>query len=168
MIVCCALALVAAGTGAPTVPAPAGIERLAVYDGTWRLTADQLATPYSKPGHTTTTIANRCTRFEQHLACGQTVDGVAEGMVVFSYDAAAKRYASLPISPDGAGHPGRLEVAGDRLIFPWDDDSSGATVHFRVTNDVLGPATIAYRKEYSTDGTTWLPIETGTERRVAR
>ena len=158
-----------AGTG-PLVSATAaaGIERLAFYDGTWRLTAEALATPVSKAAHISSTVANRCTRFMQHLTCEQTVDGVPAGLLVFSFDAATSRYASLPVAPDGSGHSAAIEVGGDGIAFPWMQEVDGKTVRFRVTNMLTTPDTIAYRKEYAPDGTTWLPIETGTEHRVGR
>jgi len=115
-----------------------------------------------------TVIANRCLKFMQHLACGQNVDGKDAGLIVFSFDPATSRYATLAITADGIGHSGRLEVDGARWLFPWDEERGGKMVHFRVSNVFVHPDEIAYSKEYSTDGVSWRAMETGTEHHLGR
>ncbi len=151
----------------PLVAAPGGIDRLAFFNGTWRLDSDSRETPHSSPGHTTLTVATRCQRFMHHLACQQTVDGIPAGLVVFTFDPVSGRYASLGVRKDGSGTTSAVEVDGTRVTFPWTQDFNGATVHFRIVNTLTAPDTIAYRKDYSADGTTWLPVESGVERRIA-
>lgn len=146
--------------------APAGIEPLIAYAGKWRLEVHSLPTLYSKAGTSRLTIVNRCLVFMQHLACGQNVDGRDSGMIIFSYDAASGRYASLIVSADGTGQPGRLERDGDLWIFPWDEQHGGQTVHMRVTNRFVGPNEIAYSKDFSNDGRIWTNLETGREQRA--
>lgn len=150
----------------PPAVAADGIERLAFYNGRWRLESTTLATPHSKVGTTTMSIDNVCQRFLQHLSCARTVDGKPAQLIVFTFDPASARYTSLPVGADGNGHAARLRVEGNRLTFPWQDTVGGALVWFRVVNTLSGPDTIAYAREYSNDGEHWLPIESGTEHRV--
>ena len=58
-------------------------------------------------------------------------------------------------------------VDGKTITFPWAINDNGKAVYMRIVNTFTTPDTIDFRQEYSEDNHKWIPMATGTERRLA-
>lgn len=146
---------------------PQGLDRLAAYAGEWDATMSHLDTPYSKTGDEHHRLFNDCWRSDTFYVCRQSVDGKSVALLVFTYDAAADRYASYPVVPGSdSAHAGVLLIHGQEWVFPWDATEQGKTTHFRVVNTWSTPDRIEFRQEYSADGEHWTLMATGHETRI--
>ena len=145
---------------------PVGLDRIAVYAGTWHNRVEHYATPYGKAGTETTTLRNDCWRARAFYACEQVVDGKPVALVVFVYDIAKHSYITHPIPADGsAAGNGTLLIDGETWTFPWQFADHGKTVYARVVNVFHGRDRIDYRQEYSLDQTHWTAMARGVETR---
>ena len=146
-------------------PAPAGIDALSNYAGTWKIEIDHLdAPPYSKAGHETTNLHNDCWKSGIYFACRQIVDGDTKVLIAFTCAKPDHSCTSYQIPTDGSSPgSGQLEIDGNTWTFPWQITESGKTTYFRVVNVWSTPTTIDYRQEYSADQSHWTRTATGHE-----
>ena len=146
---------------------PTGIDRIAAYEGTWKIELENLDTPFSKAGKDSSTLRNECWRSAGFYSCNQYVNGESKALIVFTYNSKNDTYTSHPIPADG-GEPGsgKLLIKGNVWTFPWEIKKDGKTVSFRVVNVFTTPATIDYRQEYSTDQIHWITTATGHEAKI--
>lgn len=151
---------------ATAAAADGGLDRIAVYAGTWHTQAEHYATPYSKAGKETATQHNDCWRGRAFYACEQIVDGQPKALIVFQRGKDDDHYVTHALPVDGsAGGDGTLIVAGGRWTFPWQFGDHGKTVYARTVNVFSGRDRIDYRQEYSYDQVHWTPMAKGTETR---
>lgn len=163
--VCACLALATAMAGA--APVAAGLDKIAVYAGTWKTTTQHFATPYSKAGRENATLRNDCWRSAGFYACDQFVNGASRALIVFIYDAKHDLYHSYAI-PAGSGRvfAGTLIIKGNRWTYPNEYTNHGKTVYFRTVNVFSKPDSIEYRQEFSTDKVRWTVMAKGTEHKL--
>lgn len=146
--------------------APAGLDKIAAYAGTWKGQTEKFSTPYSTAGRETDTIHNDCWRSGDFYVIHQTVNGKpAPVLSVYIYDANADLYHvyGVPMNGDDPGAAGKLIIKGNVWIFPWEYNNKGKTVYFRVVNVFTTPKTIEYRQEFSNDKVHWTLMAKGTE-----
>ena len=163
------IALASIASLAYAAPAPAGLDKIAAYDGTWKGATEHFNTPYSKAGHETATIHNDCWRNGDFYVIHQTVNGKPEAVLsVYTYDTKADLYHvyGIPVSGDDPGPAGKLIIKGSVWTFPWQYTDKGKTVYFRVVNTWSSPRTIEYRQEYSADKIHWSMMAKGYEVKV--
>ena len=148
-------------------PAPAGLDVLSAYAGTWHTEIHYLDTPYSQKRDTTYELRNDCWRSAGFYACDQFVGGESKALLVFTYDP-KRGYSSYPITPDSGDtvHAGSLLIAGPVWTFPWKVVKDGKTTYFHVTNTWASPDSIEFRQEYSADGQRWTLMAQGHETRI--
>ena len=146
--------------------APAGLDKIAAYTGTWKGQTEKFNTSYSKAGHETDTIHNDCWRSGDFYVIHQTVNGKpAPVLSVYTYDSKAGLYHVNSIPTDGSdpGTAGTLIIKGNVWIFPWEYNNKGKTVYFRVVNSWSSAHAIEYRQEFSNDKVHWTLMAKGTE-----
>lgn len=161
------LALVA--TLASAKPAPAGLDKIAAYAGTWKGDTENFATPYSKASHETASIHNDAWRNGDFYVIHQTVNGKPTPVLsVYTYDAKADVYHvyGIPETGEDPGAAGKLIIKGNVWTFPWEYSDKGKTVYFHVVNVFTTPKTIEYRQEFSTDQIHWTLMAKGHELKV--
>lgn len=161
-----ALLPLAAASAAPPPPAN-DVTVFARYAGTWNMELTHAQTPYSKPSNEKMTVRNDCWHSEIFYVCDQIIDGAPKALIVFFYNAEEKTFGSFPITArSDMLHPGDVRVDGKTITFPWQINDNGKTVSMRIVNTFTTADTIDFRQEYSEDGTTWVAMATGVERRV--
>ncbi|HKV97706.1 MAG TPA: hypothetical protein VJR90_09480 [Gammaproteobacteria bacterium] len=146
--------------------APAGLDKIAAYTGTWKGQTEKFNTSYSKAGHETDTIHNDCWRSGDFYVIHQTVNGKpAPVLSVYTYDANADLYHvyGVPMNGDDPGAAGKLIIKGNVWTFPWEYHDKGKTIYFRVVNTWSSPRSIEYRQEFSNDKVHWTLVAKGTE-----
>jgi hypothetical protein len=157
----------AATAAAPPADAAHPVKVFARYAGTWDMELHRLETPYSKPSNETMTLKNDCWYSEIFYVCDQIIDGTPKALIVFFYNAEEKTFGSFPITAGSdALHPGQVLVDGPTVTFPWQINDNGKSVSMRIVNVFKTPDLIEVRQEYSVDGTTWVPMALGTERKA--
>jgi len=150
-----------------TTAAPAGLDKIALYHGTWKLVAEHFDTPYSKASHEETTVRNDCFRSAGFYTCNQFVNGESKAMLVFTYDAKADVYTSHVVPAEGGeGGSGKLLIKDNVWTFPWENTENGKTTYFRVVNVITSNDAIEYRMEFSADREHWTAMAKGHEQRV--
>ncbi|MDE1886652.1 MAG: hypothetical protein KGI32_00785 [Gammaproteobacteria bacterium] len=162
------IALFFTSTFAMAASAPAGLDKIAAYAGTWKGETEKFNTSYSTAGHETDTIHNDCWRSGDFYVVHQTVNGKpAPVLSVYTYDSKAGVYrvSSVPVNGDDPGPAGQLIIKGNVWTFPWEYNNKGKTVYFRVVNVFTTPKTIEYRRKYSTDKIHWTVMARGHELR---
>lgn len=146
---------------------PTGLDKLALYHGTWKVVIDHLDTPQSKASHEESTLRNDCWRSAGFYACNQIVNGESKAMLVFTYDAKADVYTSHVVPAEGSGGGGGTLLIQDNVwTFPWQSTENGKTTFFRVVNTMHGTDAIEFRQEYSTDNEHWTVTARGEEKRI--
>ena len=166
-------ALVLGGGAAATngqTAAGGGLDKIAVYAGTWKTETEHFPTPFSKAGKESTTLRNNCWRSSDFYACHQIVNGKSAALVVFTYDAKDDIYHSYAIPANGgkAGPGGKLLIKGNVWTFPWEFTDKDKTTWFHVINVFSTPDTIEYRQEFSTDMIHWTVMAKGHEVKIQR
>jgi len=144
------------------------LDALRAYEGTWKAETDYVESAHSRARHESATLRNECWKSGQYFVCDQFVNGESKALLVFTYNADKKIYASNPIMPNGedAGS-GTLIIQGNEWTFPWTSGDGDEKVYYRVVNVFVSAEKIEMREEYSNDGTTWKPMAHGVETRVA-
>ena len=137
------------------------------YAGTWQMQLTKVQTPYSKPSSESMTVKNDCWRSEIFYVCDQIIDGTPKALIVFFHNAEEKRFGSFPLTASSdVVHPGDVLVEGNTITFPWQINDNGKTISMRIVNTFTTADTMDFRQEYSEDGQKWMPMATGTERKV--
>lgn len=162
------MALVAGVVLVSSQAGAAEVDAFARYAGTWKMQMTYVDSAHSKPGTESMTVKNDCWRSDNFYVCNQIIDDKSRALIVFFYDAVAKRYGSYPISV-GADtvHPATVLVDAKSITFPWDMQDNGKTVHMRIVNTFTTPDTLDFKQEYSDDGKNWVTMATGVEHRVS-
>ena len=163
------IVLTATASLAYAAPAPAGLDKIAAYDGTWKGETEHFNTPYSKAGHETATIHNDCWRSGDFYVIHQTVNGKPQAVLsVYTYDAKADLYHvyGVPVNGDDPGAAGKLIIKDNVWTFPWEYNDKGKTIYFHVVNVFTTPTTIEYRQEFSADKIHWTVMAKGYEAKV--
>ena len=149
--------------------APAGLDKIAAYAGTWKGQTEKFNTSYSKAGRETDTIHNDCWRSGDFYVIHQTVNGKpAPVLSVYTYDAKADLYHVNSVPTDGGdpGPAGTLIIKGNVWTYPWEYKHDGKTTYFRVVNTWSSPRAIEYRQEYSSDKVHWTLMAKGVEHKT--
>ncbi|MDE2091588.1 MAG: hypothetical protein KGJ08_06800 [Gammaproteobacteria bacterium] len=148
-------------------PLPTGLEKIAVYAGTWITETGHFATPYSKVGKDSATIKNDCWRSGDYYACNQYVNGKSRALLIYTYDAKDNTYTVYPVvAGKDDVQTSKLIIHGNIWTFPWDTKEKGKTTYFRVINVFTAPDTIEHREEYSLDRVHWYPMAQGYENKI--
>ncbi len=156
----CASAIQAGG-------APAGVEKLLPYKGTWKIETEEFNTKFSKAGKDSSTLKNDCWLSGDYFVCNQYVNGKSKNLIVFTYDAKSDSYNSFAmLTAGGPGGKGKLLIKDNVWTFPWERKDSGKTYHFHVINKFTAPGTIEYRQEFSEDQVTWTVTAKGLEHKL--
>ena len=133
------------------------------YAGTWQITAANAA-----PGIKPETLVNQCAELGKFFACGQTINGEAEGMVVFVTSGNTPgQYKTQTIRPDGrATGVVQLEVKGNQWTYTSRRDEYGKTTYYKNTNTFTAKNRIHYEQAVSQNGAQWSVTGSGEEVRV--
>lgn len=154
-------------SGSAVASEPAGLDAIAAYAGSWQTSITHLDALAGKPATESHTLRNDCWRSDDYYACHQYVDGKSAALIVYTYDAANRSYATWPIAPgEDAAHAGKLTIDGNVWTFPWQATHDGKTTWFRVVNVFASADRIEFRQEYSTDQKHWIATATGFDRRI--
>jgi len=146
---------------------PVGIEKIAAYQGTWKIETEHFNTRFSKAAKESSTLRNDCWRSAGFFVCDQFVNGESKDLIVFSYDAKDDSYGSYSVPAGGGeGGSGKLLIKGNVWTFPWQDKQDGKTVYFQVVNTFTAPGTIEYRQEFSEDKVHWTVTAKGIEHKL--
>ena len=154
---------------ASAAPAPAGLDKIAAYAGSWKGKTENFTTPYSKAGKETSTLYNDAWRSGDFYVIHQVVNGKpAPVLSVYTYDTKADLYhvSSVPMDGSDPGSAGTLIIKGNVWTFPWEYKHDGKTTWFRVVNTWSSPRTIEYRQEFSADKIHWTVMGKGTEHKI--
>ena len=160
--------------GTALTPAPAhaaqssGLDAIIAYQGSWSVRIVHHTTKYSRARTDANIVRNECWRSVDYYACHQFVDGKSAALVVYTYDAKARTYAThVIVAGTAPASGGILQIAGNTWTYPWQDkDDSGKTLHVRIVNTFRDPNTIAFRQEVSLDDRTWIRTADGEEHRL--
>lgn len=162
-----ALASLGYASAAGSVDAPvSGLDRLAVFAGTWKSEAQTFKTPYSEETSVSTTLVNQCWKTGAFFLCNQSVDGNSRVLLVFTYKG-GDSYGVTYIPADGShASNGSLVVAGGVWTYPGESHKYGQVTYFRTVNIYGNNDNIDYREEYSDDQQTWTLMAKGHETRI--
>ncbi len=159
-------AALAVSSFAMAADAPAPLDRLNVFAGTWKSEVQNFKTAYSEESSGTTTLVNQCWKTGAFFVCNQTVDGVSRAMLVFSFKG-GDTYNEVEVSADsGHGANGTLLVDGGVWTFPGQFHRLGELVYVRTMNIYSGNDSLDFREEFSTDQQTWTVMSKGHETRI--
>lgn len=152
--------------GGADTPAPQGLDRLAVFAGTWKSESQTFKTPYSEETSVTSTLVNQCWKAGAFFMCNQSVDGASRVMLVFTYKA-GDSYGVTYVPADGShAVTGSVVVAGGVWTYPGESHKYGQVTYFRTVNIYSDNDNLDYREEYSEDQQTWTLMAKGHETRV--
>lgn len=143
-------------------------ELIARYRGTWQAEIRTFDTAFSKAGTQSWVIDNLCTAVGEFYACRQRFNGAPPTLTVYSFAQGGGAHSSVMLDLEGKVlQSGSLTAQRETLTFPWEAvDSDGTRHYFRVVNAWRGSDCIDFRKEFSTDATTWHVMASGLERRI--
>ncbi|MGA9854919.1 MAG: hypothetical protein WBR29_06565 [Gammaproteobacteria bacterium] len=148
-------------------PLPTGLDKLAVYAGTWKTETGHFDTPFSKAGKDSATIKNDCWRSGDYYACNQYLNGKSKVLLIYTYDAKHDTYTVYPIvAGDANVQPDKLIIHGNVWTFPWETKEKGKTIYFHVIDAFTAIDTIEHREEYSMDKVRWYPMAQGYEKKL--
>jgi hypothetical protein len=148
---------------------PTGIDKMAAYQGTWKIETEHLTTRFSKASKESSTLRNDCWRSAGFFVCDQFVNGESKDLIAFTYDAKDDTYHSYSVPAEGGGGGGgKLVIKGNVWTFPWEQQEEGKTVYFRVINTFTTPGTIEFRQEFSEDQTHWTLTAKGLEHKLEK
>src|SRR5579863_506558 len=156
----------AAGEADTPSSASQGLDRLAVFAGTWKSDSQTFKTPYSEEGSSTTTLVNQCWKTGAFFVCNQTVNGVSASMLVFTYKGGDTFNEAAVQAATGQANNGTVVIAGGVWTFPGVSHQYGQATYFRVVNIYSNNDNLDYREEYSTDQLTWTLMAKGHETRI--
>jgi len=146
---------------------PSGIEKILVYQGTWKTETEHFTTRFSKAAKESLTLRNDCWRSAGFFVCDQFINGESKALMVFTYNAKTDTYNSSSVpAAGGEGGSGKLLIKGNVWTFPWQDKQDGKTVYFRVVNTFTTPGTIEYRQEFSENQQHWTVTAEGLEHKL--
>jgi len=145
-----------------------GLDVISAYQGSWSVRIVHHTTKYSRARTDANTVRNECWRSIDYYACHQFVDGKSAALVVYTYDAKARTYAThVIVGGTAPASGGILQISGNTWTYPWQDkDESGKTLHARIVNTFRDSNTIAFRQEVSLDDRTWIRTADGEEHRL--
>lgn len=168
MALACAVAAAAVATAA-AADTDRARELVARYNGTWEADILSVDTAWSKAGTQHWVIDNWCTPVREFYSCRQRFNDAPPTLAVYSFAQNGGTHSSVLLGLDGKVlQSGSLTAHEDTLTFPWEVvGSAGTRTYFRILNAWRGPDCIDFRKEFSTDGTTWHLMASGRERRTA-
>ena len=145
-----------------------GLDKISAYAGRWKIETTHFETAFSKAGSDSTTLKNECWRSAGFYVCDQIVNGDSKALVIFTYDEKTGTYASNNVTADGVSRGGgKLLITGSTWTFPWEKESEGKTVYFRVVNIFTSPDAIEYRQEFSRDKVQWTVMAKGSEKKLS-
>lgn len=148
---------------------PAGIEKIAAYQGTWKIETEHFNTRFSKAAKESSTLHNDCWRSAGFFVCDQFVNGESKDLIAFTYDSKDDSFHSYSVPAEGgAGGGGKLLIKGNVWTFPWEQQEAGKTVYFRVVNTFTAPGTIEFRQEFSEDQAHWTLTGKGLEHKLEK
>jgi hypothetical protein len=144
-----------------------GLDKLAVYAGTWKTETGHFMTLFSKAGKDSAAIKNDCWRSGDYYICGQYVNGKSKDLLVYTYDSKDGTYTIYPIvAGDQNVQPAKLIIHGNVWTYPWETNDKGKRTYFRIINVFTAPDTIEHREEYSIDKIHWYPMAQGYEKKL--
>jgi hypothetical protein len=154
---------------APAVTAdtpPPDLDRLAVFAGTWRSTAQNFDTIYSKAGAVSSTLVNQCWKTGAFFLCNQSVNGSSRVMLVFSYKGGDTYWVSYVPADTGHAISGTVVIAGGVWTYPGQQTHLGQITYFRTVDIFSDNDNIDFREEFSSDNEHWTLMSQGHEARV--
>jgi hypothetical protein len=134
---------------------------LRLYDGTWEITRKGA----SKPD----ILINHCAVLGQFFACGQNVNGVSGGLVVFiPVKDQPGHYYTQTIMPEGRA-TGRddLRIEGSQWMYTSRRDDNGTTTYYRTINNFTDKNHIHFEQSESNNNKDWTVKNAGDEVRTA-
>ena len=163
-----ALVAVLVLSAAAPAQAASGADALGKLEGTWQATATALATPYSKAGSTTGDTTCAWSSSHDFLICQQAVssDGaLTHSVAVYTYDSAGAKYHFYAARVNGVSDVGiTVDDSGITYTTTFADGTKNVTV--RTLNVWDDPDHYRFWTEYTTDGTHWAKMLTGSAHRT--
>jgi hypothetical protein len=159
-------AALAVSSFAMAADAPAPLDRLNVFAGTWKSDSQTFKTPYSEEGQVSSTLVNQCWKAGAFFICNQSVNNVSRVLLVFTYKG-GDSYGVGYVPADGShAYSGSLLVDGGVWTYPGQQTKLGQTVYFRNVNIYSNNDNLDYREEFSDDQQNWTLMAKGHESRV--
>lgn len=166
-------AVLLCGTGtalAEDVFSKSGLDKLAVYDGSFEIKATYFKTPYSEAHAEDSVVLTRCWRSPDFYSCNQSGKMIGQPQLeVYTYDAKKDEYWVYFI-PNNAEHlTSGMRLTTDGKVWTYFaklKDTKGKEVYLRNINTFTSPDVIDYEEDYSIDGVKWTIMDKGHETRV--
>jgi hypothetical protein len=153
---------------APARAETTAIESLGRLAGTWESSATATLTPYSAAGSTKATTACSWSASREFLICQQSVsaDGkITQDVAVYTYDSATVKYHFFALRTGGVTDVGiTVDTTGIMYTNTFTDGSKNVTV--RTLNVWDAPDHYRFWTEYTTDGSQWIKMLTGSAHRT--
>jgi hypothetical protein len=158
------------GARADDVFGRSGLDKLAVYDGSFEIKATYFKTPYGEAHAEDGVVLTRCWRSTDFYSCNQSGKMIGQPqLVVYTYDAKKDEYWVYFI-PNNAEHlTSGMRLTTDGKVWTYFaklKDPKGKEVYLRNINTFTSPDVIDYEEDYSIDGVKWTPMDKGRETRV--
>lgn len=153
---------------------PAGaaeIKKLGAFVGKWNAEGEMKDTQYSKAQPRTVNKLT-CNWAANHgfLVCDQlihTPGGTDDQMSLYTYSEKQHAFAFVGISQSDP-HPRTPTFTIQDNVWTYSGEfrDGSKRIQFRTTNKFTSPKMVAWRSEYSEDGTTWVLMGEGTDTRI--
>jgi hypothetical protein len=159
------IALLAGATGRA---ATSGVGALGRLEGTWQSSAAFVDSPYSKAGATSGTTVCAWSDGRDFLICQQDVvtSGVTtHDVAVYTYDPQAARYRFYAARTNGVSDVA-IAVDDGSITYTNSFADGGKNVTIRTLNVWDDPDHYRFWTEYTTDGSHWTKMLTGSAHRV--
>jgi hypothetical protein len=153
---------------AAPVRAATGVDALGRLEGSWDASATALVTPYSTAGSTTLVTTCGWSPTHEFLICQQAVSSegqITHDVAIYTYDSAHVKYHFYAARVDGVSDVG---ITADPSGFTYTSSFADGVKNVSVRTLNVWDDADHYRfwTEYSTDGTHWEKMLTGSAHRT--
>ncbi|HEV2352316.1 MAG TPA: hypothetical protein VG028_20980 [Terriglobia bacterium] len=146
------------------------LEKLSAFLGTWATKGEMRDTPYSKAQANITSVLT-CQWAPNHgfLICDQVIHtpaGANNDLSVYTYNESTRQFSFFGIGRnDARARTPALAIEGNTWTYLGGFDNGSKHIQFRTSNTFTNARSIAWRSEYSEDGTHWMLMGEGTDSR---
>jgi hypothetical protein len=146
------------------------IMKLGAFIGEWSTKGDMKSTPYTKAASNTSHLTCSWALNHGFMICDQvvqTADGPTNDLSVYTYNDKDDSFAFFGISRNAPrARTPKLTIEGDLWTYTNEFDDGAKHIHIRTTNRFTSANSVAWRTEYSEDGTHWITMGEGTDTRI--
>jgi hypothetical protein len=146
------------------------LNSLGLYVGVWKAETVSKDTAYSKAGKRTSETTCNWGPNHGFLICDQIVhnaNGDHNDLSIYTYNEKDHTFAFYGLSRDNPPvRAPKFTVEGKRWTYSSEFDDGGKHIRQRTINEFTSPDSVTYRGEYSEDGTNWIVMFEGSNKRV--